>query len=363
METVVIAIVCIALIVVGGMTMSQGFLTSVDAGAVRFSQAAYRDGELMRTQITLLGAGQPAPGYIDMALRNSGGVKQAGFSSWDVIVQYYDDASQYYVKWFPYSSETPGDNEWTVNGIYLDAASATPEVFEPGILNPGEDMVIRTKLAPAYKKWATKSLSVATASGVSASACVSYLFAHSETTTVAGADYYQLKAGITSDGSAITEITNNIARGTTGRWLLHSQSSPSKLGKHIYPLSGIRELLPTTWKVYYRGQATGNWFTAPSLSVDVIVRKSDGSIRQTLAADVAGASLASPYGWQTVPANYSFPGYAVVSDTDYLEIDYYGVSSGSGPSSSNAEIQLRVDDSSLADTNQTRVEGILYQRS
>ena len=38
METVLISIICIALVVFGGMTMSQGFMTSVDASTAGLSE-------------------------------------------------------------------------------------------------------------------------------------------------------------------------------------------------------------------------------------------------------------------------------------------------------------------------------------
>ncbi|MFA5316017.1 MAG: hypothetical protein WC369_01175 [Dehalococcoidales bacterium] len=363
MPTVVIAIVCITLIVVGGMTMSQGFISSVDSNASIFSQASDRDGEIMRTELSIIGASQPTAGYLEVDLRNSGQVKQASFSSWDVIIHYDDDSDNNYVKWLPYTNGVPGDNEWTVRGIYLDADSSTAEVYEPGILNPGEEMVISTKLGPPQNKWTTKYLAVSTGNGVSVSTCLMYLFAHSETTAVSGTDYFQYKAGITSDGSAITERTYNIPRRMTGRWLLHNQIDTSMMARHIYPLSGVDELLPTTWNVYYHGQAISNWDTDPSISIDVIVRKSDGSIRETIATDVAEAIITSPWDWQTISASYSFPGYSVVNDTDYLEIDYFGISSGEGPNISSANIQLRVDETNLSDTDQTRIENILYKRS
>jgi len=361
METVVIAIVCITLLVVGGMTMSQGFIASMDNGAMRFSEAGDRDGDIMRTGISLLTAGQLPSGDFEITVSNSGQVKQANFINWDVIVQYYDASDNYYVKWLPYTSSTPGNDQWTVDGIYEDADSQTAEVFEPNILNPGEEMVIQVKLDPPQGQWTTKYMTVATANGVPASAYLLYLFSHSEMTTISGTDYFLLKSGTPSDGSAITEKTERIKRGATGRWILYNATDSSQLGKHIYPLTGIGEVLATAWTVYYRGQATGKWNSDPGLSIDVIIRKSDGNIRETIATDVAWALLADPSDWQTISATYSFPGYHVVDDTDYLEIDYYGKSFGSGPQSSDANIQLRVDDSSLADTDQTRVEGIMYR--
>ena len=44
---------------------------------------------------------------------------------------------------------------------------------------------------------------------------------------------------------------------------------------------------------------------------------------------------------------------------DYLEIDYYGESVKKGPEDSGAYIQLRIDDSSLDEADQTRIEALI----
>ena len=49
METAIVSVICIALMVIGGMTMSQGFLTSVDTTSAALEELGVRDEEIMRT--------------------------------------------------------------------------------------------------------------------------------------------------------------------------------------------------------------------------------------------------------------------------------------------------------------------------
>ena len=173
MEIVVVVIMCIALIAFGGMTMSQGFISSVDTGALSVEEITATRGEVMRTEISLLNAGRLGEN-IEVALSNTGQMKLSSFSKWDVIIQYYDDGDTYYTKWLPYTEETLGDNEWQKTGIYLDAGDETPEAFEPVILNPGEEMKIEAKLSPPPQGGTTVDVIISTPNGVSESASFVY---------------------------------------------------------------------------------------------------------------------------------------------------------------------------------------------
>ncbi len=170
MAIAVVSIICIALIVVGGMTMSQGFLSSAESTGLGVAAIGVRDGEIMRTELTPLTADVGQGGQtLEVALRNSGQVKLARFSKWDVIVEYYGQGGAYRVAWLPYVDGTPGNNEWTVNGIYLSAENLTAEVFEPGILSPGEEMVIDAQLSPSVKNNTSGDVVISTPNGVPAS--------------------------------------------------------------------------------------------------------------------------------------------------------------------------------------------------
>jgi hypothetical protein len=174
METVIVVLVCMALIVFGAMAMAQGFLTSTDSAALSLEDITVAKGEMMRTGISLIGAGQTGADLLEAILENSGQIKLAGYSKWDVIVQYYDSGGTYYIKWLLYTEATLGDNEWQKTGIYLDAGDETPEAFEPGILNPEEEMKIEAKLNPPPQGGTTVDLIICTPNGVPESASFVY---------------------------------------------------------------------------------------------------------------------------------------------------------------------------------------------
>ena len=170
METAFVSIICIALIVVGGMTMSQGFLSSVDTASLGLEKVSERDEGIMRTNLSILSATQPATNRVQVALQNNGQTKLGDFAKWDVIDQYYDPGGTYYVKWLPYTENaTLGDDQWRKKGIYLNSENLTAEVFEPGILNPGEEIVIEAKVNPQVGIGTSNLIVTSTPSGIPAS--------------------------------------------------------------------------------------------------------------------------------------------------------------------------------------------------
>ena len=129
-----------------------------------------RDEEIMRTELSPISANTTITGnIIYVTLENSGQTKLADFNKWDVIVQYYDTDINYYTKWLPYTDGTPGNNEWTKEGIYLDTDNETAEVFEPAILNPGEKIQIEAKLNPYVGESTTNLVVISTPNGIPAS--------------------------------------------------------------------------------------------------------------------------------------------------------------------------------------------------
>lgn len=364
MHMAIVTIVCMALAVFGGIVVSNGILTSTDTTAIGVEGISVRDGEIMRTGLAVLDVTTLWTDRVRVRLENSGGVKLASFDKWDVIIEYYDDSGAFYTTWLPYVAGVPGDNEWQKVGIYLDSGDKTPEVFEPNILNPGEEMVLDARLSPLPKAGTSVSMTISVLNGVGAvyssyTVPVYTLFtAHSEGITVSGSPYYSLKEGIAADGAAITETTDAIPKQITGRWLLHNEADASRYARHVFPLAGIDVIPAHTMTVYYHGRTVDEWnnSTDARLNIDILIRQADGSIRQTIATDVADGILTEYDAWQTVSGTYDFPEYTVVDDTDYLEIAYYGKSTGGGPKRDGSYIKLAVDDGSLAEADQTRIE-------
>jgi hypothetical protein len=149
------------------MTMSQGFMTTVDASATGLGQIGERDETIMRTGLKTLSASLVTADTLEVIVENCGQVKLADFDKWDIIIQYYDDSGSYRVVWLPYSASAPVENEWGITWIRLSGA---PEIFEPNVLNPGEYMMMTARLSPAVGANTTNMVVAATPSGIAASA-------------------------------------------------------------------------------------------------------------------------------------------------------------------------------------------------
>ena len=166
MDTAIAAIICIVLMVFGGMTMSQGFLDSVDTTTSALEDLGERGEDIMRTELTVESVTMAGNGQMVLDLENSGQTKLADFENWDVMVHYYSALGDYYTNWLPYNASGAGNNEWEKTGIYLDGAA---ETFEPGVLNPGETLKITAKIAPNAGNGTDKMMVVATPNGIPAS--------------------------------------------------------------------------------------------------------------------------------------------------------------------------------------------------
>ena len=169
MDTAIVSLICIALVVFGGMTMSNGFMTSLDASTAGLQELSERGDNLMRTElspvstnITLIAGPDP----LEVILENTGQTKIADFEKWDIIVQYFDDSAQYQVQWLPFVEGTSEPYEWDVGWIKMNGQ---PEVFDPGVLNPGEQIMITTLLDPSVGANTTNMIVISTPGGITCS--------------------------------------------------------------------------------------------------------------------------------------------------------------------------------------------------
>jgi hypothetical protein len=164
------------------------------------------------------------------------------------------------------------------------------------------------------------------------------LYGHQETTTIGGSSYYFQR--LSSADASGTTLSASAA--STGRKLM---------GKFVYQLTGVSSIPASTWTMYYRAYRDTGSVTAHG-DVDILIRMSNGTVRATVATNVANSPSDSvTTSWSTISGTYSWTAYTVVSQTDYLEIDYYieVTSSGNGKF-----VYLRIDDSTLATADQTR---------
>lgn len=170
MSNAIVALVVIALMLVATLTWSQAAFSSLDSVSQSLKETTQTTQEVARTDITVMRA-QRNGSFVEVYVLNSGKVHLAQFVNWDLVIQYYDAGKTYHIGRLSYTEDSnPGDNQWTVADIYFDSSLGPKEVYEPGILNPGEVLFMKARLSPAVGSKTTNMVIVSTASGVVASA-------------------------------------------------------------------------------------------------------------------------------------------------------------------------------------------------
>lgn len=169
MSTAIAFLIVMATVIAGIGLLAQGSFSAVAGLSDSWKEMETRSGDIARTSMQILSATHTPP-LADITLKNSGQEPVLDFTSWDIVVEYYETDGTYHQVWLPYTKESsPGDNEWTVTGVYKDAGTLDAEVFQPGILDPDEEMIIRIKLSPAATDTPGNQVTVATPNGVTVS--------------------------------------------------------------------------------------------------------------------------------------------------------------------------------------------------
>ena len=149
MESALASIILMTVVLYASLTLSHTYFTTQDRLMVSEQALQERTLERMKTDLEIVGMQTKSSGsVIELTVRNSGNIKLADFEKWDVIVEYYQANGDLVMTWAPYTAGSPGNNEWTVAGIYANAVAMTPEAFEPDILNPDEEMIVQIRVLP-----------------------------------------------------------------------------------------------------------------------------------------------------------------------------------------------------------------------
>ncbi|HLV36214.1 MAG TPA: cadherin-like domain-containing protein, partial [Spirillospora sp.] len=170
MENVLSAFILIFILIFGSLTLSEAVITSLDT-----IQGSYREMETRlsnQARAHLMPINDPvflSEAAVAVSYRNTGSTRLTDFDQWDVIVTYFDqsDPADFHISWLKYASDAPSDNQWAVEGIYLDAGKGTAEQFEPGILNPGEEMTLLLYITPEVGHGKSIHTLVAAPNGIS----------------------------------------------------------------------------------------------------------------------------------------------------------------------------------------------------
>jgi archaellum component FlaG (FlaF/FlaG flagellin family) len=165
METALITLICVAIIIVGTVTTVMTSIQSATSLSESLKEMEDQAADIRRTEIDAIdNIDDVGDDDIDVTVVNEGHTDLAQFPRWDVIAQYQNGGAEYST-YLEYTTDVdPGDNQWTVDGIYMP--DDTPEVMDPNILNPGEKVVLRIDLNPLMDIKTYSMVTVSTPNGV-----------------------------------------------------------------------------------------------------------------------------------------------------------------------------------------------------
>ena len=169
MANLIVILFAVLAIVTGAVSLTGAALGSASSASDAWNHKTERIGDAGRTELTLINADISGSGEnIDISIRNTGQTALTDFSWWDVLIQYYDTANNKNLNaaWLTNATTSPVSGQWAVEGIYLDAANAIAEVYEPNVLNPGEEMIIRANISPAIPTQTDNQVTIATPNGI-----------------------------------------------------------------------------------------------------------------------------------------------------------------------------------------------------
>ncbi len=166
METAITALIVVGIMIVAILGISSHALSAQTSVSQSTQLLLQSEGERARTNLNAINvAAAPDGSSVQLTLKNTGSTRLGDFTQWDVFLQYSDGQTQQ-VNWYGYGVAA---NQWNAI-IYQDAATQSPEVVEPGILNPGEEIVVTVNISPPVATGTTNLVTVTTANGVTASA-------------------------------------------------------------------------------------------------------------------------------------------------------------------------------------------------
>ena len=149
------------------MLLSRSSITTYDDLGQQIKGVEARAGEQARTRLTITSAVLDVPHVVlTLELRNDGQTSVGLWGAMDLIVTYSDSTLPTPVRRSVYLAYTEGvlaDNTWTV-------ASISPDVFEPGILNPGETATLTVQVSPAVGLATSNVIVISAENGITVSA-------------------------------------------------------------------------------------------------------------------------------------------------------------------------------------------------
>ena len=168
MSSLIVALFAVMIILAAMAGYATSSVKSQDK--INYSVKVTRDtaGDISRTSVSSLGAVVTTNSRLDFTVLNNGQSNFRQVSKWDVVVWYHGATGNgLEIERLTYTTNaSPSAGEWTLSAIYEDAGTSDPEVYQPGIVNPSEEFIIRAELGPAVATSSTNTVTLAVEQGI-----------------------------------------------------------------------------------------------------------------------------------------------------------------------------------------------------
>ncbi len=161
MENAIVAVISTMLIIISSLMMTMSTLQSTSQMASAWQSMNATFGDMLSTSISAEGYGDYNGDTMWIKVTNDGQCNLYDFDKWDVIAQ-YDDGTSIYLTYL--ESGIVEANEWTVEGIYT--AMDYSDIFDPGILNPEEYMLLQVDMTPKINMNESARITISTPAGI-----------------------------------------------------------------------------------------------------------------------------------------------------------------------------------------------------
>ncbi|MCH7593809.1 MAG: hypothetical protein IIB27_04800 [Chloroflexi bacterium] len=173
MANLLVSLIMVAVILTVVQAFTRSSLGPQDTLAASTRVMRARTGQIARTELASRGVTvQDAGTTINYTIANTGQTPLRALDEWDVLISYHETAGNLglQLQRLTYTeSATPANGEWTSGGIYLDASLNDAEVFNTGIIDFGEEIVITAKVTPAIGTDTDNLITVSVQNGVTLS--------------------------------------------------------------------------------------------------------------------------------------------------------------------------------------------------
>jgi hypothetical protein len=159
MESGIPALFVAAILMMGTVLIGRGGFIGMDNVGQSLKASEERLVSRTHTELSITSTSIDGTGAnITLTLRNDGQIAIGDFGRMDVMLTYFGETGTRYDKWIAYTSGALSSDRWTTGAF-------TSDVFEPGILNPGESVQLTVRVNPVVGAGTTNRAVVASEYG------------------------------------------------------------------------------------------------------------------------------------------------------------------------------------------------------